>query len=168
MEHEAVPVDWESRLAYIRSLAEVVQAEQLSEVTVEDGGVTVTLKSPAAIAAVAPTYLPAGAEVAYGVAPAGTAPVAAPADADPAKADANLYAVEAPMVGVFYRAPSPGEPNFVEEGDTVEAGQVVGLMEAMKVFNDITTEEGGVVAKIEARNGELVETGNPLLYIRTS
>ncbi len=73
--------------------------------------------------------------------------------------------VSSPMMGIYYSSPSPGQPAFVEEGDTVTAGQVVGLIEAMKVFNEITATAAGKVTKLVAESGQLVQPGDPLLYI---
>ena len=73
--------------------------------------------------------------------------------------------VNSPMNGIFYASPSPSAPAFVKEGDTVQAGQVIGLIEAMKVFNEITAIVSGTVSKIAAGNGALVATGDPLVYI---
>jgi acetyl-CoA carboxylase biotin carboxyl carrier protein len=73
--------------------------------------------------------------------------------------------VSSPMTGIFYTAPSPNAPAFVKEGDRVTAGQVVGLIEAMKVFNEITASTSGTVLKTVAESGQLVQPGDPLLYI---
>lgn len=73
--------------------------------------------------------------------------------------------VASPMMGIFYMASSPGAPPFVREGDSVIAGQVVGLIEAMKVFNEITATTSGTVEKIAAANGQLVQPGDILMYI---
>jgi acetyl-CoA carboxylase biotin carboxyl carrier protein len=79
---------------------------------------------------------------------------------------ANLgTAITSPMTGIYYTAPNPGAAEFVKEGDRVTAGQVVGLIEAMKVFNEITATISGVVTRVEADNGRLVQPGDPLLYI---
>ena len=69
------------------------------------------------------------------------------------------------MTGIYYSAPSPGSPPFVKEGDSVSAGQVIGLIEAMKVFNEIPAPTSGVVSKIVAESGQLVNFGDPLLYL---
>lgn len=73
--------------------------------------------------------------------------------------------VTSPMTGIYYSAPSPNAPPFVKEGETVTAGQVVGLIEAMKVFNEINAPISGTVTKIAADNGQIVNPGEPLLYI---
>lgn len=73
--------------------------------------------------------------------------------------------ISSPMMGIYYSASSPGSPPFVKEGDMVQAGQVVGLIEAMKVYNEIVSSVSGTVKKIAAQNGALVQPGEPLLYI---
>lgn len=73
--------------------------------------------------------------------------------------------VNAPLTGSFYRAPSPTEPNFAEEGSHVEAGQVIGLIEAMKVFSEVHAEIAGTVVEITAKNGKPIERGDAILWI---
>lgn len=73
--------------------------------------------------------------------------------------------ISSPMTGIFYTASSPGAPLFAKEGEKVTAGQVVGLIEAMKVFNEITATVSGTVTKVVAENGQLVQPGDPLMYI---
>lgn len=73
--------------------------------------------------------------------------------------------ITSPMTGIYYSAPSPGSPPFVKEGDTVTAGQVIGLIEAMKVFNEIPAPTSGTVGQIMAESGQLVNLGDPLMYV---
>ncbi len=73
--------------------------------------------------------------------------------------------VPAPMAGIFYNRPSPDADPFVEEGDRVEAGDVVGLIEVMKLFNEITAPVGGIVTRLLVENEERVEADQPLMYI---
>ena len=76
--------------------------------------------------------------------------------------------ITAPMIGTFYHAPAPGEPPFVNIGDPVEAGQIVGIIEAMKIMNEIPSEHAGVVAEILVATGQPVEYGQPLLRLTTN
>lgn len=73
--------------------------------------------------------------------------------------------ITSPMTGIYYASPSPSAPAFVKEGEQVTAGQVVGLIEAMKVFNEIVAITSGTVSKIAAESGQLVSPGDPLVYI---
>lgn len=73
--------------------------------------------------------------------------------------------VSSPMTGVYYGSPNPSAPPFVKPGDSVTAGQVVGLVEAMKVFNEIVAPTSGTVSMVVAQPGQIVQPGDPLLYI---
>lgn len=77
----------------------------------------------------------------------------------------NVYILRSPMTGVFYRSPSPNAPPFVEEGDIVVKGQRLALLEAMKIFNDITADVSGKIVAILAENASLVQEGQPLFAI---
>jgi acetyl-CoA carboxylase biotin carboxyl carrier protein len=96
-------------------------------------------------------------------APHGYAPAAPYVAPEPEKPKGTP--ISSPMNGVYYTAPNPGAAPFVQEGDMVTAGQVVGLIEAMKVFNEITAPASGTVGLMVAANGQLVQPGEPLLYI---
>lgn len=109
-----------------------------------------------------------------GVATVAAAAVAAPADAPKPKAVKAEKAkpqgprgipISSPMMGIYYSSPSPGSPAFCKEGDTVSAGDVVGLIEAMKVFNEITSTMSGRISKVCVENGQLVQPGDPLVYV---
>ena len=94
--------------------------------------------------------------------------VAAPANgaaqaAEPAVDEGNI--VTAPMIGTYYAAPSPGEGPFIHVGDEVEVGQVIGIIEAMKIMNEITADSAGVVAEILVENAQAVEYGSPLIRL---
>ena len=92
------------------------------------------------------------------------APAAAPAPAQDA-AQAALPTITSPMVGTFYRAPSPGAAPFIEVGDTVKKGQVIGIIEAMKLLNEVEADKDGVVQAFAAENGQPVEYGQPLVIL---
>ncbi|MFT4070279.1 acetyl-CoA carboxylase biotin carboxyl carrier protein, partial [Paraburkholderia sp.] len=94
-------------------------------------------------------------------APAG----AASAPAAPAAAAPQGHVVTSPMVGTFYRAPSPGADPFVQVGDTVKEGQTICIIEAMKLLNEIESDKSGVVKEILVENGQAVEYGQPLFVV---
>ena len=79
-----------------------------------------------------------------------------------------MVAITSPMVGTFYRSPSPDSPPFIQEGDTIKTGQVVCIVEAMKLFNEIESEVGGKIVKILAENGKPVEYGQKLMLVKKS
>lgn len=80
----------------------------------------------------------------------------------------NLHVIKSPLVGTFYRSPAPGAPPFVEVGDIVSPGQVLCIIEALKVMNEIESDVRGRVVKILVENGETVEYGQPLFLIDTN
>jgi acetyl-CoA carboxylase biotin carboxyl carrier protein len=83
----------------------------------------------------------------------------------PAAETPNWTPIEAPMTGMFYRGPSPSEPPYVEEGDLVHEGQTIGLIEAMKVFNEVPSPTTGIVRRIVAQNATLVQQGEVLMLL---
>jgi len=137
----------------------IVRDHDLDALTVRVGGATYELvaRPEVAYAAAPATYAPA---VAESPAPAPTAHVA-PAPL----AAANAKKVTAPIIGVFYRAPAPGAETFVEVGDRVEVGQVLCILEAMKLMNEITSDFAGVVRRILPDNGDLVSLGEEMFWI---
>jgi acetyl-CoA carboxylase biotin carboxyl carrier protein len=140
----------------IKKLMELVEQSGINELEVREGEESIRLsKAPAGVmmsAAAAPVAAPAPV-------PAAVVPVAAAA-ALPAG-----HAMTAPMVGTFYRAPSPDSPPFVEVGKTVAVGDVVCIIEAMKLMNQIEADKAGVVAAILVEDGQPVEFGQPLIVI---
>ena len=93
------------------------------------------------------------------------AAVPAPAAEDPAGAEVGIT-IAAPLTGVFYGRPSPEQPAFVQEGHIVDPGTVVALIETMKLFNEVTAEVAGEVTRIAASDGDLVESGQALIYLK--
>lgn len=132
-------------LERLERLIRLVETRHLTELIVEEGGVRYVVR---------------------GTGDPGDAPppAATITDADGAR-EARL-AVQSPMVGVFFAAPSPGDEPFVRVGDSIEAGQTIGLIEAMKVFSEIPSEYAGIVDEVAVSDGELVRPGQPLLYLR--
>ena len=88
-----------------------------------------------------------------------------PVEPEPVPARPSGVPLTSPMTGIFYISPSPNAPPFVQIGQSVSQGQVVGLIEAMKVFNEITAPTGGVVLSIVADSGQIVQPGDPLMYV---
>ncbi|UCH78899.1 MAG: acetyl-CoA carboxylase biotin carboxyl carrier protein [Candidatus Coatesbacteria bacterium] len=107
---------------------------------------------------------PADAALPTAAAPAASLPEAAAAEAE--VEDEDLLVVNSPMVGTFYRAPAPDAEPFVEEGTRVSRGQVVCIIEAMKIMNEIESEYAGTVVRLHAENGGPVEYGQPLFSLK--
>jgi len=109
---------------------------------------------------------PASAPATVAAQPTAAAAAAAPASAeDVAVAPDVRHAIVAPLVGTFYRAPQPGAKPFVEEGDVVDVGQTVGIVEAMKLMNEVKADRSGKVAEFAAAEGEWVEFEQVLVYL---
>ena len=159
--------DSDMNVNQIRELIEALDGSSVAEVTIKDGTTEVAIRKPAAgaVAAPAPAAAPATAPVAP-AAPAAAAPAAEPAPAEPAAGarPATWKAVESPMVGTFYQAPAPDAEPFVKLGDTVETGQTLCIVEAMKLMNELPAEEPGIIREICVKDAEPVEFGQPIFY----
>ena len=145
----------------IRALGELLREFDLDALRVKIGDTEFELvrREPAAIVQAA--YAPvAGAAAAASALPASDGAAATAAAPPP-----NVRRVSAPVVGVFYCAPSPGADPFVSVGDRVVPGQVLCILEAMKLMNEITSEHAGTVMRILPENGELVSLGDDLVWI---
>jgi len=97
-----------------------------------------------------------------------TEPSPASTESGPAETTEGLYIIKSPIVGTFYAAPAPNAPPFVKLGDVVEVGQVLCIIEAMKLMNEIEAEVGGEIVKIYVENGQPVEYGQSLFAIKAS
>ncbi|WP_448565987.1 acetyl-CoA carboxylase biotin carboxyl carrier protein [Thermus sp.] len=136
------------------------------KLTVRRGGEVQMVAVPQVVAAPVPAPAPAPVP-APAPAPAPTPVEAAPApEAQKADECPGCVEIRAPIVGTFYRAPAPDAPPYVKEGDRVEKGQVLCIIEAMKLMNEIESEVSGIVKKILVQNGEPVEYGQPLFLIQ--
>lgn len=129
---------------------EITEGEDRVRIVNRNGAAPVQVHQPVTVAQPMPVPVPA--------------PEAAPAPA-PAAPQQTGTPLTSPMVGTFYRAPSPGADPFVKVGDTVKKGQVVCIIEAMKLLNEIETEYDGVIKEILVENGQPVEFGQPLFVI---
>ena len=151
----------------VKKLIELLEESNIGEIEIKEGEESVRISrhgnqpaAPVAYAAPAPVA-PASALA------AAPAPVEAPAAeaAAPAAAPVADNAVLSPMVGTFYRAPSPEAPSFIEVGQTVRVGDVLCIVEAMKMMNQIEADRAGTVTAIHVENGEAVEFDQPLISI---
>ncbi len=144
----------------------MIEGTDVVEVELEEAGRKVRVRrgevARAAVSAPAPV---AAAPVAAPAAPAPTAP-AAPAPA--AEAHPSHHIMKSPIVGTYYRASDPTAPAFVKVGDTVRKGQVLCIVEAMKLMNEIESDVGGEILKIHPENGHPVQFGEPLFTIKTA
>jgi acetyl-CoA carboxylase biotin carboxyl carrier protein len=143
-------------LRKLKKLIDLVQESGISELEVTEGEEKVKIVKHGGSAVNYSAPAP--------VAPQAPAPVSAPAPAD-ANAAIPGHAVKSPMVGTFYRSPSPGAKHFVEVGDTVKSGDTICIIEAMKLLNEIECDKDGVIKAILVENGQPVEYGEPLVII---
>ncbi len=133
----------------VRRLARLVETHSLSELRYEEGELRITLRTGA---------ISSASSVSLAAAPAASTPVA------PAPVPVGRP-IEAPIMGIFYRSPAPGTPAFVELGDSVEVGQPIGMIEAMKTFSEVLSEAVGTVLSIPMENGKLVQPGDVLVVL---
>jgi acetyl-CoA carboxylase biotin carboxyl carrier protein len=150
----------------IKKLIELLEESGIAEIEIKEGEEALRI-----------SRMPTGSAVTQVLPPAAHVPASAPAPAAPASAalpaaesaapkpKPNEHVITAPMVGTFYAAPSPGAKPFVEIGDEIEAGQVLCVIEAMKMMNQIEADRAGRITSIMARSGDPVEFGQPLFVV---
>jgi acetyl-CoA carboxylase biotin carboxyl carrier protein len=156
-------------LSEIKQLIELISEKQFNEFELERGSFRLRLSKGVEKASVThatpepmiPPVAPAG-PVPSVTAPA-PSPVAVPAPSAP---EENLHILTSPIVGTFYRSPSPTAASFINVGDSVDVGKVVCIIEAMKLMNEIQADASGTIAKIYVENGQPVEFGQPLFGIK--
>jgi len=156
-----------SLLSLVDRLAALLERSDLTELEVDAGGTGITLRkavtpppsAPASVSGPAEAASPARASAAP--APSGTSS----ATADAAAPASTRAAVLAPLTGIFYASPTPGSAPFVEVGREVAVGQVIGLIEAMKLFNEIKSDKAGRVVRVVPENGALVKAKHPLIEV---
>jgi len=147
-------------LRKLKKLIDLVQESGIGEIEITEGEEKVRISRQSSGQ---PVIMAGGMQpmAMGGAAPAAPAPVAAPA----APPEPTGHTLKSPMVGTFYRAPSPGAPNFVEVGQAVVKGQTLCIIEAMKLLNEIESDVAGKVKAILVENGQPVEYGQPLFVI---
>lgn len=149
-------------LRKLKKLIDLVEESGIAELEITEGEEKVRISrggnhAPQAVAVMAAPAAPAPAP-----APAAPPPAAA-AEAPPAQPDGHL--LKSPMVGTFYRSPSPGAKAFVEVGQSVNEGDTVCIIEAMKLLNEIEADRAGTIKAVLVENGQPVEYGQPLIVI---
>lgn len=143
----------------IRKLSEIIRSTDLAEIEVAQNGLSIRVRAKEAHAAMVSSYS----------APMVASPAAAATTARPAAVaseSSDLHVVRSPFVGTFYRSPSPNSPPFVEVGQTISKGQVLCIVEAMKIMNEIEADSSGLVDKIFVEDGQVVEFNAPLFALR--
>jgi acetyl-CoA carboxylase biotin carboxyl carrier protein len=155
----------------VQELVKIINKTNIAEISIEEEGLKITIKqkedaAPIAYAPQQQYYQPAPMPAA---APASAAPAPAkPAEAAAAKPADNLLTIKSPMIGTFYRSPSPDKPVFVNVGDEVDNGKVVCIIEAMKLFNEIESEVKGKIVKVLVEDASPVEYDQPLFLVDPS
>ena len=146
----------------IQDLIKFVHKSGVNEVSIEKNDFKITIKTNQAPTVVTAS-IPAAAPLAAAPAPVAAAPVAAAA---PAVSESDNYlTIKSPMIGTFYRSASPDKPSFVNVGDEIKAGQVLCVVEAMKLFNEIEAEISGRIVKVLVDNASPIEYDQPLFLV---
>ena len=156
-------------LKEIKELVQFLKEEDITEFELERGDVKVRIKRGTAESVPAPAdriIAVHPAPAAMHVAGPGVPPPATPPATEPPKAEEPLHMVHSPIVGTYYESPSPGSPPFVKPGDQVTAGQVLCIVEAMKLMNEIEADVAGEIVKCLVKNGQPIEYGQDLFAIR--
>jgi acetyl-CoA carboxylase biotin carboxyl carrier protein len=149
-------------LRKLKTLIDLVSESNISELEITEAEGKVRIVKAGAVAAALPVATLAAPPAAVAAAPV-PAPPATPLAEAPAAAEGRV--IKSPMVGTFYRSPSPGAKSFVELGDAVKEGQPVCIIEAMKIMNEIESDTSGKVVRILCENGQAVEFGQPLFIV---
>ena len=166
-------------LKELKEILQILEEKEITEFELEEEGMKLRIRKAAASSnhsaatAVLPLHMPAVIPP-VSAAPPSSAPAAAPSAASapapapaPAEApDASMVVVKSPIVGTFYRAPDPNSPPFVNVGDRVRVGQVLCIIEAMKLMNEIEAEAAGEIVKVHHESAQPVQDGDPLFTIR--
>jgi acetyl-CoA carboxylase biotin carboxyl carrier protein len=149
------PAEAADLLALIDRLSGLLDRTDLTELEVEAGATGLVLRKPAALASTVVATAAAGA-------PAATIPGE---PSTPGRERPERPSVKAPLTGIWYGSPSPGSPPYVQVGGEVAVGQTIGLIEAMKLFNEIKADLAGRVVRMVAENGQLVKAKQPLIEV---
>ncbi len=149
----------------VKKLIELLEESNIDEIEIKEGEESVRISRNSGQPMMAPPGYAMPAPAPMAPAPAAPAPAAAPEAAPEAAPAPSGHVVTSPMVGTFYRSPSPTAASFVEVGQTVKAGDVLCIVEAMKMMNQIEADKSGTIGQILVENGEPVEFEQPLFTI---
>jgi acetyl-CoA carboxylase biotin carboxyl carrier protein len=157
-------------LETLKSVLSMIEGTDIVEVELEEAGKKVRVRRGEAARPAAPAPAPLAPVTVYASAPAAAAPApsAAPAASPAAEIPSSHHVMKSPIVGTYYRASDPSAPPFVKVGVTVRKGQVLCIVEAMKLMNEIESDVAGEVLKIHPENGHPVQFGEPLFTIKTA
>ncbi len=147
-----------------RELIDYIKATDVAELRLESGSTRISIKRALALPPSAQPMMPLT-TYADAVLPTPTAPTQPAATPAEPVLPSNAHPIVSPMVGTFYHAPNPKDKPYVSEGDRIEKGQTIGLIEAMKMMNEIDSDVSGTVLKVVAANGQAVEYGQPLVLV---
>jgi acetyl-CoA carboxylase biotin carboxyl carrier protein len=152
----------------ITRILEMMREHELSEFELERDNFKLRIRKQGGSHSIAPAVhlQPAHVAIPPAAAPAGAAPAASPAPAAPTDEEMELAVVKSPIVGTFYRAAEPGAKPYAEVGEAVKKGQVLCIIEAMKLMNEINAEIDGELVKVYVENGHAVQYGERLFAIR--
>jgi len=145
----------------VKKLIELLDESGVAEIEIKEGEESVRISRAGSFAPAAAPVAPAAVQVS---APPAAAPATTPS-AEPASDEISGHVVRAPMVGTFYRAPSPGAKSFVEEGQSVKSGDTLCIIEAMKLLNQIESDKAGIIKSVLVENGQPVEYNQPLFVV---
>jgi acetyl-CoA carboxylase biotin carboxyl carrier protein len=163
-------------LKELKEILQILDEKEIAEFELEEEGMKLRIRkaaaassnhaAPTALASI-PTLIPGVSLAAPQPLPSPSGPVPPPAASEPARGeDDTLTTVKSPIVGTFYRAADPNSPPFVGVGDRVRVGQVLCIIEAMKLMNEIEAEVAGEIVKVHPENAQPVQYGDPLFAIR--
>lgn len=158
----------------IQELIKAINKSNISELSIEEGDFKITIKQAQSIsetqfvavqAPQMPMAMPQAAPQPAAIAAPSAAPTTPAAPQAPAAAADNLVTIKSPMIGTFYRSPGPDKPVFVNVGDEIKQGQVICIVEAMKLFNEIESEINGKIVKVLVEDASPIEYDQPLFLV---
>jgi len=152
----------------IRQILDLVREHDLAELEIERDGLKVRVRKAGDRVTVIPPAVPVVAPAPVNAAPPAAAPAPVPAATDEVAPGVDLAVIKSPLVGTFYRSAEPGAPAFVDVGDAVRKGQVLCIIEAMKLMNEIESDCDGEISAVYVENGRPVQFGERLFAVKVA